>query len=123
MSLTSQSVENTKRPPCRRLRQLRKGQTHACTTMQNLIPAAYKLKGTVSDKALYYDDDLRPGTSSSSTTFSLPSISREVLKSATANFREPIEHRTLTTERASGLHHPERCVCGLRMSKTSATTR
>jgi len=100
MPVASQSVENTNGLHVSISGNPGKGKTHACTTMQNLIPDAYKLKGTVSDKALYYDDDV-----------SLSDDLQEVLKSATANFREPIEHRTLTTEsKLRVCTIPERCV-------------
>ncbi|MCT8338227.1 hypothetical protein FKB36_12200 [Methanoculleus sp. Afa-1] len=111
MSLASQSVENTNGLHVAVSGNSGKGKTHACTTMQNLIPDAYKLKGTVSNKALYYDDDLRPGTVLLFDDVSLSDDLQEVLKSATANFREPIEHRTLTTERKLRVCTiPERCV-------------
>jgi hypothetical protein len=111
MSLASQSVENTNGLHVAVSGNSGKGKTHACTTMQNLIPAAYKLKGTVSNKALYYDDDLRAGTVLLFDDVSLSDDLQEVLKSATANFREPIEHRTLTTERKLRVCTiPERCV-------------
>jgi hypothetical protein len=111
MSLASQSVENTNGLHVAVSGNSGKGKTHACTTMQNLIPDAYKLKGTVSDKALYYDDDLRPGTVLLFDDVSLSVDLQEVLKSATANFREPIEHRTLTTERKLRVCTiPARCV-------------
>ena len=111
LSLASQSVENTNGLHVAVSGNSGKGKTHACTTMQNLIPDAYKLKGTVSDKALYYDDDLRPGTVLLFDDVSLSIDLQEVLKSATANFREPIEHRTLTTERKLRVCTiPERCV-------------
>ncbi len=111
MSLASQSVENTNGLHVAVSGNSGKGKTHACTTMQNLIPAAYKLKGTVSDKALYYDDDLRAGTVLLFDDVSLSGDLQEVLKSATANFREPIEHRTLTTERKLRVCTiPARCV-------------
>ncbi|NLB01111.1 MAG: hypothetical protein GX837_09175, partial [Methanomicrobiales archaeon] len=111
MSLASQSVENTNGLHVAVSGNSGKGKTHACTAMQNLIPDAYKLKGTVSNKALYYDDDLRPGTVLLFDDVSLSDDLQEVLKSATANFREPIEHRTLTTERKLRVCTiPERCV-------------
>ena len=111
MSLASQSVENTNGLHVAVSGNSGKGKTHACVTMQNLIPDAYKLKGTVSNKALYYDDDLRPGTVLLFDDVSLSDDLQEVLKSATANFREPIEHRTLTTERKLRVCTiPERCV-------------
>jgi len=111
MSLASQSVENTNGLHVAVSGNSGKGKTHACTTMQSLIPDAYKLKGTVSNKALYYDDDLRPGTVLLFDDVSLSEDLQEVLKSATANFREPIEHRTLTTERKLRVCTiPARCV-------------
>ena len=111
MSLASQSVENTNGLHVAVSGNSGKGKTHACTTMLNLIPDSYKLKGTVSNKALYYDDDLRPGTVLLFDDVSLSEDLQEVLKSATANFREPIEHRTLTTERKLRVCTiPARCV-------------
>ena len=111
MSLASQSVENTNGLHVAVSGNSGKGKTHACTTMQSLIPDVYKLKGTVSNKALYYDDDLRPGTVLLFDDVSLSDDLQEVLKSATANFREPIEHRTLTTERKLRVCTiPARCV-------------
>ncbi len=111
MSLASQSVENTNGLHVAVSGNSGKGKTHACTTMQNLIPGAYQLKGTVSNKALYYDDDLRAGTVLLFDDVSLSDDLQEVLKSATANFREPIEHRPLTTERKLRVCTiPERCV-------------
>ncbi|MCK8519070.1 hypothetical protein [Methanoculleus sp. 7T] len=111
MSIASQSVENTNGLHVAVSGNSGKGKTHACATMQNLIPEAYKLKGTVSDRALYYDDDLRAGTVFLFDDVSLSEDLQEVLKSATTNFREPIEHRTLTTERKLRVCSiPERCV-------------
>jgi hypothetical protein len=111
MSLASQSVENTNGLHVAVSGNSGKGKTHACSTMQSLIPDAYKLKGTVSNKALYYDDDLRAGTVLLFDDVSLSDDLQEVLKSATANFREPIEHRTLTTERKLRVCTiPARCV-------------
>ncbi|MDI6867753.1 hypothetical protein [Methanoculleus sp.] len=111
MSVASRSVENTNGLHVAISGNSGKGKTHACTTMQNLIPEDSRLKGTVSDRALYYDDDLRPGTVFLFDDVSLSDDLQEVLKSATTNFREPIEHRTLTTERKLRVCTiPERCV-------------
>jgi len=111
MSVASRSVENTNGLHVAISGNSGKGKTHACTTMQNLIPEDSRLKGTVSDRALYYDDDLKPGTVFLFDDVSLSDDLQEVLKSATTNFREPIEHRTLTTERKLRVCTiPERCV-------------
>ena len=111
ISVVSRSVENTNGLHVAISGNSGKGKTHACTTMLNLLPEASRLKGTVSDKALYYDDDLRPGTVFLFDDVTLSPDLQEVLKSATSNFREPIEHRTLTTERKLRVCTiPERCI-------------
>ena len=111
LSVASQSVENTNGLHVSISGNSGKGKSHACTTMLNLIPKDYRLTGTVSDKALYYADDLLPGTVFLFDDMALSDDLQEVLKSATTNFHEPIEHRTLTTERKLRVCSiPERCV-------------
>ena len=111
MSIASQSVVNTKGLHVAISGNSGKGKSHACTTMLNLVPEAYKLTGTVSNKALYYADDLRPGTVILFDDTSLSDDLQEVLKSATSSFHEPIEHRTVTTDRQLRVCSiPERCV-------------
>uniref|UniRef100_UPI0026190E71 hypothetical protein n=1 Tax=uncultured Methanofollis sp. TaxID=262500 RepID=UPI0026190E71 len=111
MSVASQSVENTNGLHVAISGNSGKGKTHACATMLTLIPETFRLTGTVSDKALYYHDKLRPGTVFLFDDVSLSDDMQELLKSATANFREPIEHRTLTTDRRLRVCTiPERCV-------------
>jgi len=111
MSVASQSVANTNGLHVSISGNSGKGKTHACNTMLRLIPPEFRLKGTVSNKALYYHDQLRPGTVLLFDDVSLSEDLQEVLKSATANFREPIEHRTLTTDRQLRVCCiPERCV-------------
>jgi len=111
MSIASQSVANTKGLHVSISGNSGKGKSHACTTMLNLIPADYKLTGTVSNKALYYADDLRPGTVILFDDTSLSDDLQEVLKSATSSFHEPIEHRTVTADRQLRVCSiPERCV-------------
>jgi len=111
LSVASQSVENTNGLHVSISGNSGKGKSHACVTMLNLIPKDYRLTGTVSDKALYYADDLLPGTVFLFDDMALSDDLQEVLKSATTNFHEPIEHRTLTTERKLRVCSiPERCV-------------
>ena len=110
-SVASRSVENTNGLHVSISGNSGKGKTHACTTMLNLIPENSRLKGTVSDRALYYDDDLRAGTVFLFDDVSLSDDLQEVLKSATTNFREPIEHRTVTAERKLRVCTiPPRCI-------------
>jgi len=111
MSIASQSVTNTKGLHVSISGNSGKGKSHACTTMLNIIPKDYKLTGTVSNKALYYADDLRPGTVILFDDTSLSDDLQEVLKSATSSFHEPIEHRTVTADRQLRVCSiPERCV-------------
>lgn len=112
------------RAACRRLRELRQRQDPRLHDDAEPRPGSYRLRGTVSDKALYYDDDLRPGTVLLFDDVSLSVDLQEVLKSATANFREPIEHRTLTTERKLRVCTIRNGVSGgSRRSRIWATTR
>ena len=124
MSLASQSVENTNGLHVAVSGNSGKGKTHACTTIQNLIPAAYKLKGTVSDKALYYDDDLRGGTVLLSTTFPSPTTSR---KSSSPRPRISANRSSIgpsrPSENSGSAPSPSGASGGSQRSKTSATTR
>ena len=111
MSLASQSVENTNGLHVSVSGTSGKGKSHACATMLKQVPEGYRLAGTVSNKALYYHEDLRPGTVFLFDDVSLSDDLQEVLKSATANFREKIEHHTVSAERKLQVCQiPERCV-------------
>ncbi|WP_298669284.1 hypothetical protein [uncultured Methanofollis sp.] len=111
MSLASQSVENTNGLHVSVSGTSGKGKSHACTTMLKQVPGAYRLAGTVSNKALYYHDDLHPGTVFLFDDVTLSDDLLEVLKSATANFRERIEHHTVSPDRKLQVCRiPERCV-------------
>jgi hypothetical protein len=111
ISVASQSVENTNGLHVAISGNSGKGKSHACTAMLALLPETARLTGTVSNKALYYHDSLQPGTVLLFDDVSLSDDLQEVLKSATANFREPIEHRTVTADRKLQVCRiPERCV-------------
>ena len=111
MSLASQSVENTNGLHVAISGNSGKGKTHACTTMLQQVPEDYRLAGTVSDKALYYNDTLRAGTVFLFDDVSFSDDLQEVLKAATANFRAGIQHQTVTTDRKLQVCRiPERCV-------------
>ena len=111
MSLASQSVENTNGLHVAISGNSGKGKSHACTTMLQQVPEEYRLAGTVSDKALYYNGSLQPGTVFLFDDVSLSDDLQEVLKAATANFRVSIEHQTVTTDRKLQICRiPERCI-------------
>ncbi len=111
LSIASQSIENTNGLHVAISGNSGKGKSHACTTMLQQVPEDYRLTGTVSDKALYYADDLRAGTVFLFDDVSLSDDLQEVLKAATANFRVNIQHQTVTTDRKLQVCSiPERCV-------------
>ncbi|MFA4861417.1 hypothetical protein [Methanoregula sp.] len=88
-----------------------KGKSHAFKKMMQQVPDQYKVKGTVSNKALYYMKDLRPRTVLMSDDIDLSDGIQEILKSATSNFHEPITHTTVTKDLTSRVCRiPERCV-------------
>ena len=80
ISVASQSVENTNGLHVAISGNSGKGKTHACNVMLNLLPEIFRLKGTVSNKALYYHDSLRPGTVLLFDDVSLSDDLQEVLK-------------------------------------------
>ncbi|WOX56778.1 hypothetical protein [Methanoculleus receptaculi] len=111
VSVVSRSVANTNGLHVAISGNSGKGKSHACRTMLNLVPEGSKMRGTVSDRALYYDEGLLPGTVLLFDDVALSDDLQEILRSATANFREPIEHRTLTAERRFKVCTiPQRCV-------------
>jgi len=110
LSVASQSVENTHGLHVAISGNSGKGKSHACRSMLELVPEQYRMRGTVSNKALYYHP-LKSGTVLLFDDVTLSEDLQEVLKSATANFREPIEHRTLTSDRqVRTCTIPERCI-------------
>jgi len=65
----------------------------------------------MSNKALFYLDDMQPGSVIVLDDTTLSEEVQEILKSATTSFREPIEYRTVTKERKVRVCTiPERCV-------------
>ncbi len=81
------------------------------TAMLRQVPEEYRLAERMSDKALYYSDDISPGTVLLLDDIALSEELQEVLKEATSRFDEPIRMRTVDTDRK--VRHcaiPERCV-------------
>jgi len=111
LSMASQHVKNSDGLHVSVTGDSGKGKTHAFRKMMRQVPDAYKVKGTVSNKALYYMKDLRPRTVLMSDDTELSDGIQEILKSATSNFHEPITHTTVTKDLTSRVCTiPERCV-------------
>ncbi len=110
-SMASQAVKNSDGLHVSVTGDSGKGKTHAFRKMMRQVPDAYKVKGTVSNKALYYMKDLRPRTVLMSDDTDLSDSIQEILKSATSNFHEQITHTTVTKDLVSRVCTiPERCV-------------
>ena len=111
LSMASQAVKNSDGLHVSVTGDSGKGKTHAFRKMMRQVPEAYKVKGTVSNKALYYMKDLRPRTVLMSDDTELSDSIQEILKAATSNFHEPITHTTVTKDLTSRICTiPERCV-------------
>jgi len=111
LSMASQAVKNSDGLHVSVTGDSGKGKTHAFRKMMRQVPDRYKVKGTVSNKALYYMKDLRPRTVLMSDDTELSDGIQEILKSATSNFHEPITHTTVTKDLSSRVCTiPERCV-------------
>jgi hypothetical protein len=111
LSMASQAVKNADGLHVSVTGDSGKGKTHAFRKMMRQVPDRYKVKGTVSNKALYYMKDLRPRTVLMSDDTELSDGIQEILKSATSNFHEPITHTTVTKDLTSRVCTiPERCV-------------
>ncbi len=111
LSMASQAVKNSDGLHISVTGDSGKGKTHAFRKMMRQVPDRYKVKGTVSNKALYYMKDLQPRTVLMSDDTELSDGIQEILKSATSNFHEPITHTTVTKDLTSRVCTiPERCV-------------
>ena len=111
LSMASQAVKNSDGLHVSVTGDSGKGKTHAFKKMMRQVPDRYKVKGTVSNKALYYMKDLKPRTVLMSDDTELSDGIQEILKSATSNFHEPITHTTVTKDLTSRVCTiPEQCV-------------
>jgi hypothetical protein len=89
-----------------------KGKSDGYRVMLRQLPDEFKIKGSFSDKSLYYmGESLKPQTVFLIDDKDLSDSLQDVLKEATTDFRKPIEHRTVTTDRKPQICHiPERCL-------------
>ncbi|ACL16713.1 hypothetical protein [Methanosphaerula palustris] len=99
LSLASRLIQNSQGLHVMVTGESGKGKSHGYRAMLRQVPDAYKIKGSFSDKSLFYMDDLRPQSVILVDDKDLSDGIQETLKEATSDFRKPIVHRTLTTER------------------------
>jgi len=88
-----------------------KGKSHAFDTMLNHIPPEFRLGGRLSDKALFYAEDMRAGSAICLDDVGLSDQMQETLKGVTTSFKKPFVYRTVNKDRkGQTCIIPERCV-------------
>ncbi|MCX6697158.1 MAG: hypothetical protein NTV84_06300, partial [Methanoregula sp.] len=93
------------------LKQLPKGKSHAFGTMIKQLPERLRLCGSMSNKALFYIDNLQPGMAIVLDDTCLTEDMATILKGVTTSFQKPFVHRTVTKDRKGIICTiPERCV-------------
>jgi hypothetical protein len=110
-SLASRCVINSKGLHVSITGESGKGKSHAIETMKSLVPKKFRLDGRMSDKALFYMEDLSPGSVISLDDVSLSDQMQEVLKGVTSSFQKPFPYWTVNKDRKVQVCTiPERCV-------------
>ncbi|HOV67849.1 MAG TPA: hypothetical protein PLI31_05760, partial [Methanoregulaceae archaeon] len=110
-SIASQTVRNTHGIHVYVTGESGKGKSSGMTAMLRQVPDEVKLAERLSNKALYYSDDLKAGTVLMLDDIALSEELQEILKEATTKFTRRIRQRIVTKERK--IQHctiPERCV-------------
>lgn len=111
MSLASRAVINSKGLHVLVTGESGKGKSHAFESMMDLIPQEYCLGGRLTDKALFYQNNLRKGSVICLDDVSLSFSLQETLKGVTTSFKKPFIYRTLDKDRNSLTKViPERCL-------------
>ena len=111
LSLASRSVINTNGLHVSVTGESGKGKSHAFGTMLRQVPERFRLKGAMSNKALFYHDGLQPGSVIVLDDTTLSDEMQEILKGVTTSFREPFIYRTVSRDRKGFVCTiPERCI-------------
>ena len=110
MSLASRSVLNSKGLHVSVTGETGKGKSHAFGTMLRQVPSDLRLDGRMSDKALFYIEDIRPGSVIALDDTALSEQMSEILKGVTTSFQEPFKYHTVSKDRkGQECRIPERC--------------
>ncbi len=111
LSLASRSVANTNGLHVSVTGESGKGKSHAFTTLLQQVPKRYRLAGRMSNKALFYVENLQPGSAIVCDDTTLSEDMAEILKGVTTSFREPFLYRTVSKDRKGQICTiPERCI-------------
>ncbi|HIH02624.1 MAG TPA: hypothetical protein HA263_01825 [Methanoregulaceae archaeon] len=110
MSIASQTVGNSRGLHVYVTGESGKGKSSGMTAMLRQVPKSYRLAERMSNKALYYSDDISPGTVLLLDDIALSEELQEVLKESTTKFTERVRMRVVNKDRK--IQHctiPERC--------------
>jgi len=111
LSLASRLVTNTNGLHVSVTGESGKGKSHAFSTMLRQVPPRFRLEGAMSNKALFYLENLQPGSVIVMDDRALSEEMAEILKGATTAFGIPFLYRTVSKDRkALVCTLPERCV-------------
>jgi len=111
MSLASRLVINAKGLHVSVTGESGKGKSHTFDTMMQQVPEDLRLEGRMSDKALFYIKDLKPGSVIALDDVTLSDQMQEVLKGVTTSFKKPFKYRTVDKDRGGKTCIiPQRCV-------------
>jgi energy-coupling factor transporter ATP-binding protein EcfA2 len=111
MSLASRLVTNSQGLHVLVTGESGKGKSHAFETMMSLVPEKFCLAGHVSNKALFYQDELRDGMVISIDDHALSPTLQEIVKGVTSSFHKPFVYRTVDKDRRPVMRViPPRCV-------------
>jgi len=108
LSIGCQSVRNSEGLQMSISGEMGKGKTHCCRAMLKLIPDEYKLETTLSDKALYYHEGLKPGTVIFSDDVILSGNLESTIKRSTSNYQGKTKYSTLIHHKIEELVIPPR---------------
>ena len=111
MSLASRSVENTNGLHVSVSGESGKGKSDTFNKILLQVPEQVKLEGAMSNKFLFYKDDMKPGTVIVFDDKNLSEEMQEILKGSTSSFKKPIIYRTVSKDRKAVVCRiPERCL-------------
>ncbi len=111
LSLASRSVLNTNGLHVSVTGESGKGKSHAFSSQLRQVPPRFRLEGAMSNKALFYLEDLQPGSVIVLDDRALSEDMAEILKGVTTSFRTPFVYRTVSKDRrAQVCTIPERCI-------------
>ncbi len=111
LSLASRAVLNTNGLHVSVTGESGKGKSHAFATMLRQVPDRFRLDGAMSNKALFYIDELQTGSVIVFDDTSMSEDMGEVLKGVTSSFKKPFIYRTVNKDRKGvNCTIPARCV-------------